>query len=266
MSVLDLFSLEGRTALVTGSSSGIGQAQAVALAEAGAVVAIHGTRPEKLADTEAKIRAVGGTCVSLCAPLDGDRARCHALVEEAAERLGGLDILINCAGTNRRKRIEEVTEDDWQTIMKVNLDSVFWVSQAAQPLMCDRGGGKVLHVGSMTTFRGLGMLAPYGATKAALGLLTQTMAVEWARYNIQVNCLAPGFIVTPLTEAGLVNDPDRRKWIMERVPARRLGYPADLAGTTLFLCSQASDYVTGQTVAVDGGFLTGGSWEKEPGD
>ncbi|MFM7321229.1 MAG: SDR family NAD(P)-dependent oxidoreductase [Armatimonadota bacterium] len=266
MGILDLFSLEGRTALVTGSSSGIGQAQAVALAEAGATVAIHGSNPDKIAETTRLIEAVGGTCHASLVPLDGERDTCRRLVDDAAEALGGLDIVINCAGTNRRKRIEDVEPDDWEAIFRVNLDSVFWVSQAARPHLCDRGGGKILHIGSLTTFRGLGMLGPYAATKAAVGRLTETMAVEWARYDIQVNCLAPGFIETPLTKQGLFGDPVRRRWIMERVPARRPGYPSDLVGATLFLCSPASDFVTGQTLAVDGGFLTGGSWEIEPGD
>jgi len=266
MGILDLFSLEGRTALVTGSSSGIGQAQAVALAEAGATVAVHGSDPAKVAATVALVEAVGGTCHPVVARLDGKQDSCQELVDGVAEALGGLDILINCAGTNRRKRIEDVEPEDWEAIFKVNLDSLFWTSQAAQPHLCDRGGGKVLHIGSLTTYRGLGMLGPYAATKAAVGRLTETMAVEWARYNIQVNCLAPGFIETPLTKQGLFGDPVRRRWIMERVPARRPGYPADLLGATVFLCSSASDFVTGQTLAVDGGFLTGGSWEIEPGD
>jgi NAD(P)-dependent dehydrogenase (short-subunit alcohol dehydrogenase family) len=262
----DLFSLTGRKALVTGSSSGIGQAQAVALAEAGAQVVVHGTDAGKIERTRELIAGVGGVSHALAAPLDGNRASCHRVVADAAERMGGLDILINCAGTNRRKRIEDVEEDDWESILRVNLDSLFWLSQAACAQMREGGGGKLLHVGSLTTFRGLGMLGPYGATKAAVGLLTQTMAVEWARYNIQVNCLAPGFIETPLTAQGLFGDQVRRRWIHERVPARRPGYPSDLVGATVFLCSPASDFVTGQTLAVDGGFLTGGSWEQEPGD
>jgi len=262
----DMFSLEGRKALVTGSSSGIGQAQAVALAEAGACVVVHGTDSAKIERTREMIEASGGKSFGLAAPLTGSRSDCHRLVAEAAGMLGGIDILINCAGTNRRKRIEEVEEEDWEAIMKVNLDSLFWLSQAACVSMRESGGGKILHVGSLTTFRGLGMLAPYGATKAAVGLLTQTMAVEWARYNIQVNCLAPGFIETPLTAQGLFGDPVRRRWIHERVPARRPGYPSDLVGATVFLCSSAADFVTGQTLAVDGGFLTGGSWEPEPAD
>jgi len=266
MGMGEMFSLAGKRALVTGSSSGIGQAQAVALAEAGATVVVHGTQSEKIERTRALISDAGAKSFGLCAPLTGKRADCHRLVEEATGLLGGLDILINCAGTNRRKRIEDVTEEDWDAILSVNLDSVFWLSQAACGAMRTAGGGKVLHVGSLTTFRGLGMLAPYGATKAAIGLLTQTMAVEWARYNIQVNCLAPGFIETPLTAQGLFGDPVRSRWIRERVPARRPGYPDDLVGATVFLCSGASDFVTGQTLAVDGGFLTGGSWEPEPGD
>jgi NAD(P)-dependent dehydrogenase (short-subunit alcohol dehydrogenase family) len=254
-----LFNLAGKTALVTGSSSGIGQAQAVVLAEAGAIVGVHGTQDEKIAETLRQIETAGGKGVALPGAL-GEVSACQDLIGRAAQEMGGLDILINCAGTSRRKPILEFTEAEYDHLMNLNLKSVFFLSQAAAPLMRERGGGKILNIGSLTTFRGLGMLSVYGATKAAIGLLTQTMAVEWAEYNIQVNCLAPGFIETPLTAQGLFADPHRRQWIMDRVPAKRPGYPADLVGATLFFCSAASDFTTGQTLAVDGGFLTGGSW------
>jgi NAD(P)-dependent dehydrogenase (short-subunit alcohol dehydrogenase family) len=258
-----LFSLNGKTALVTGSSSGIGQAQAIALAEAGATVAIHGTSEEKIADTLQQIAAVGGKAIALPQRLDGDAAGCAQLVQSAAAQLGRLDILINCAGMNRRKVVLDVTEDDYDTIMSVNLKSLYFISQAAAEVMKAQGhGGKVLHIGSLTSFRGMGMLSVYGATKAATARLAEHMAVEWAKYNIQVNCLAPGFIETPLTAKGLFADPVRREWILDRVPAKRPGYPSDLIGATLFLCSPASDFVTGQTLAVDGGFLTGGGWPE----
>lgn len=264
--IQQLFSLNGKRALITGSSSGIGQALAVALAEAGAAVAVHGTNETKLAETKRQIDEVGGLSVTLPATLDGSPETCRRLIADAVHRLGGLDILIHCAGSNRRKRIEEVTPDDWETITRVHLDCTFWLAQAALPHLRAAGGGKIVTIGSMTTFRGFGMVGPYAATKAAVGRLTQTMAVEWARDNIQANCLAPGFIETPLTRQELFGDPERRRWILRGTPARRPGYPADLIGATIFLCSAASDFVTGQTLAVDGGFLTGGSWERDPGD
>ena len=256
-----MFILNGKKALITGASGGIGSALAEAFAGAGASVGLNGTRREALEGVAEKITAAGGSCAVLPASLDSVES-CRRLVTEATDALGGLDILIACAGINRRKRIEDVTEDDYDAIMQVNLKSVFFLCQAAHPVMKATGGGKILTIGSMTTFRGLGMLSVYGMTKAATSLLTQTMAVEWARDNIQVNCLAPGFIETPLTAAGLFGDPVRREWILSRVPARRPGYPSDLTGAALFLCSDAANFITGQTLAADGGFLTGDSWEQ----
>jgi gluconate 5-dehydrogenase len=262
MSILErLFSLEGRVALVTGSSSGIGQAQAVALAEAGAHVMVHGTNPEKIKETLEMIKAVGGTASSLTLSLDGNVAVCEKLIADTVAHFGKIDILINCAGMNRRKVVLDVTEDDYDTIMNVNLKSAYFLSQAAAKQMKAQGhGGKILQVGSLTSYRGMGWLSVYGATKAALARLTEHMAVEWAGYNIQVNCLAPGFIETPLTKVGLWSDPARTTWIMDRVPAKRPGYPEDLIGATILLCSPGANFLTGQTLAVDGGFLTGGSF------
>ena len=257
-----MFSLNGKKALITGASGGIGSALAAAFAEAGAAVGLSGTRAEKLEADAAAIRAAGGTCAVLPASLDSVES-CRKLIADTVDALGGLDIVVPCAGINRRKRIEDVTEDDYDAIMQVNLKSVFFLCQAAHPILKAAGGGKILTIGSMTTFRGLGMLSVYGMTKAATGLITQTMAVEWARDNIQVNCLAPGFIETPLTAVGLFGDPVRREWMMSRVPARRPGYPSDLTGAALFLCSDAANFITGQTLAADGGFLTGDSWEPD---
>ncbi|MCA1595782.1 MAG: SDR family oxidoreductase [Chloroflexi bacterium] len=214
-----LFGLEGKAALVTGASGGIGRALALGLAEAGAAIGIHG------------------------------RSR--------------LDVLVNCAGMNRRKPIKDATVDDFNTIIAANLRSVYFLSQAAYPMMKKQGGGKIVNIGSLTSTMGLGGVSVYGMTKAAMAQLTRTMAVEWARDNIQVNCLAPGFIVTPLTEAGLFGDDHRRRWILDRIPAGRPGGPDDLVGTALFMASAASDYLTGQLISVDGGFLAGGSWLKE---
>jgi NAD(P)-dependent dehydrogenase (short-subunit alcohol dehydrogenase family) len=257
-----LFSLDGRAALVTGASSGIGRAIAVAYAEAGAVVALNGTREEGLAETARLIAEVGGRSVSLPAELS-EVERCRRLVADAHAALGRLDILVNCAGMNRRKPIVEVTEEDWDTIQAVNLKSAFFLSQAAHPLMAAQGGGKIVNIGSMTSSLGIGTVAVYGTTKAALAQLTKSMAVEWARDNIQVNCLAPGWIVTPLTEKGLFGDPIKKRWIIQRIPAGRPGTPDDLTGTAVFLAAPASDYLTGQLISVEGGFLAGGTWQHD---
>lgn len=260
MDIASLFRLDGKRALITGSSSGIGQMQAIALVDCGARVVVHGSNQTKIDETLRLIGAAGGEGHGLCVPLDGNRAVCKQLVDAAADLLGGLDIVINCAGTNRRKELEDVTEEDYEVIRSVNLDSLYWISQASIAHLRAAGGGKILHVGSLTTFRGFGMLSVYGLTKGAVGQLTQSMACELAKYNIQVNGIAPGFIDTPLTTAGLFGDPARKKWIMDRIPAGRRGLPEDLAGATVFLCSAASSYVSGQMLAVDGAFLTGGSW------
>ena len=258
----DLFSLEGKTALITGASGGIGRALSVGLARAGANVGLSGTNEENLAETRRLVVEAGGKCAILPANL-GDVESCKRLITEAANKLGRLDILINNAGMNRRMPIAEFSEDDYETIMNVNLRSIFFLSQAVQPIMRAQGGGKIIHIGSMTTFLGLGNVAIYGMTKSAIGQLTKTMAVEWARDNIQVNCIAPGFIKTPLTEKSQWGDPHRSKWILERIPMRKPGMPEDLVGTALLLSSAASSYLTGQTIAVDGGFLAGGSWTKD---
>lgn len=257
-----LFSLEGKSALVTGSSGGIGSDVAVALAEAGAFVGLSGTNREHLVDTQKRVEEAGGRCALLPADL-GTVENCRRLIADAQQTLGRLDILINNAGINRRKPIVEFTEDDYETIMNVNLRSIFFLCQAAHPVMKAQGGGKIVNVGSMTSLIGIGNVAVYGMTKAAVGQLTKTQAVEWAKDNIQVNCLAPGFIKTPLTAQGQWADPHISKWILDRVPARRPGQPADLVGTVLLLSSPASDYLTGQIIAVDGGFLAGGSWVKD---
>jgi NAD(P)-dependent dehydrogenase (short-subunit alcohol dehydrogenase family) len=254
------FSLAGKAALVTGASGGIGRALAVGIAGAGAAVALHGRSESQLAETATAVCDVGGSCVTLAADL-ADPAACAALVDDAAAKLGRLDILVNCAGMNRRKPIESVTDDDYDTIMNVNLRSAYLLSRAAREVMIRHGGGKILHVVSLTSFIGLGGTSVYGMSKAALAQLAKTQAVEWAPDNIQVNCLAPGFIATPLTQGPLFGDEKRRKWILGRIPAKRPGTPDDMVAAVLFMCGPGSAYLTGQTIAVDGGVLAGGSWD-----
>ena len=254
-----LFSLEGKAALVTGGSSGIGRAIAVGLAGAGARVGVHGTKPEGIEETRRLISESGGSSEHLRADL-GDVGNCRSLVDEARGKLGRVDILINCAGMNRRKPAETFTEDDFDAITGVNQKAAFFLCEAVFPIMKSQGGGKIVNIGSMTSYIGVGNVGIYGMTKAALAQLTKPLAVEWAEHNIQVNCLAPGFIKTPLTEKGLFGDPKITDWILKRVPQRRPGAPEDMVGLAIYLCAPASDYMTGQVIAVDGGFLAGGSW------
>ncbi len=255
-----LFSLEGKTALITGAGGGIGRALAVAFAEAGAVIGAHNRSQDALDETARQIERAGGTVECLSGDL-AEPSACATLVAEAHAALGRLDILVNCAGMNRRKPIAEVTPDDFDTIMAANLRSAFFVSQAAHAVMRTEGGGKIINIGSLTTLMGLGEVSVYGLTKAGLGQLTKTMALEWARDNIQVNCLAPGFIDTPLTHTSIWGDDKKRTWVLDRTPAKRPGLPEDLLGAALLLASQASAFITGQTITVDGGYLAGGWWD-----
>lgn len=255
-----LFSLTGKTALVTGASGGIGRALAVGLAGAGATVGLHGRSEVQLSETAAEIARNGGKSALLIADLK-DREACAGLIGAAKSALGRLDILVNCAGMNRRKPIRSVSDDDFDTIVDVNLRAPFFLSQAAQPVMKAQGGGKIIHIGSLTCFVGLGHVSVYGVTKSALAQLTKTQAVEWAPDNIQVNCLAPGFIKTPLTDVSLWQKDHQREWMLSRTPAKRPGTPEDLIGATLFMAGAGSAFFTGQTITVDGGVLAGGSWE-----
>jgi 2-deoxy-D-gluconate 3-dehydrogenase len=256
-----LFSLQGKSALITGAGGGIGQVLAVALAEAGATVGLHDLNAERLVEAQGAVAAAGGEAITLAADLQEVDA-CRQLVSDAQAALGRLDILVNCAAMNRRKPIAAVTQDDFDTIVAVNLRSIYFLGQAVQPFMRAQGGGKIIHVGSINIFYGLDTVSVYGLAKGALAQLTKVMAVEWAGDNIQVNCLAPGFMDTPLSKA-VWADEHKANWLRTRIPARRPGKPEELLGVFLLLASPASSYLTGQTMVVDGGFLAGGSWERD---
>lgn len=256
-----LFSLEGKVALITGGSGGIGRVLAVGLAEAGALVAVHGRKPEEIDATCKLIEGVGGRALALPAEL-ADPKVARQLVESTYGEFKRLDILINCAATNRRKPIVEVTEEDYDAIMAVNLKSVYFLTQAAHPYLRENGGGKVIHIGSINVQYGLDTVSVYGASKGGMHQLTKVMAVEWAPDNIQVNCIVPGFIYTQLS-APLWADEKRAHWFRSRLPMRRPGQPEELVGMMLFLASHASDYVTGQSFVIDGGFTAGGSWHRD---
>lgn len=256
-----VFSLAGKGVLITGAGGGIGSVLALALARAGAVVGISDVALTRLQDTARMIREAGGQAVTLQADLSRTDS-CTKLASEARATLGSLDVLINCAAINRREPIEQVSEESYHAIMAVNLESTFFLCQAVHPIMREQGGGKIINVGSINCFYGLGSVSVYGATKAAVSQLTRVMAVEWARDNIQVNCLAPGFILTPLTEESLWGVEDTRDWLLDRIPSRRPGKPDELVGAVLLMASAASAYMTGETLVVDGGFLAGGWWER----
>jgi len=257
-----LFSLEGRVALITGASGGIGSVLAVAFAEAGAIVAVHGSTRAKADSIRERVEKAGGKAVAVAGNLRG-AAACQQLVAETQREMDRLDILVNCAGTNRRKPIRDVTEDDWDAIADVNLKSVFFLCQAVHPIMKRQKGGRIINIGSVTSTDGLGGVSVYGATKSAVWQLTRTMALEWAKDNVLVNCLAPGFLHTPLTAEGLWGDTHRKKWLNERIALGRPGQPSEVVGAALLLASPAASYITGQIINVDGGYLAGGSWLRE---
>jgi len=250
-----LFDLADRAAVVTGASSGLGRSIATALAAAGAAVVLVARRAAELASVKEEIEAAGGRAASLAADL-ADRAVLRACAANAAQPFGAPDILVCAAGINPRKPILEVTDEDWDTTMRINLDAPFFMAQALAPAMIDRGWGRIINVASLQSVRAFTNGAPYGASKGGLMQLTRAQAQAWSRHGVNANAIAPGFFATPLTSA-LANDPKRWGELAEQTFVKRNGEAQDLWGTVLFLASRASDYVTGQTLFVDGGYTAG---------
>lgn len=252
MSSLDLFSLEGKVAVVTGGGTGLGRGMALALAGAGADIALVGLKTG-LADAAAEIRALGRRALEIEADLSNVELA-DGIMQQVLSELGGLDILINCAGTIRRAPALEVTPADWDFVININQRAVFFLSQAAGKIMAARGGGKIINIASMLSFQG-GILVPsYTASKHAVAGITKALANEWASRQICVNAIAPGYMATDNT-APLRADPVRSASILERIPAGRWGAPDDLQGAAIFLASAASNYVNGHVLCVDGGWM-----------
>ena len=249
----ELFRLDGKRALVTGASRGLGAAMAEALAGAGADVAVHGnTRPPE--ETRQRVEGLGRRAVSLVGDL-GDRGFALGLVDQAAAALGGLDILVNNAGTIRRAPAADHPDGDWEAVLGVNLTAVFLLARAAgRRFLAGKQPGKIINVASLLSFQGGVTVPGYAAAKGGVAQLTKALANEWAASGINVNAIAPGYMSTDNTEA-LRNDPVRSRQILERIPAGRWGAPADLAGAAVFLAAPASDYVHGHVLVVDGGWL-----------
>ncbi|CAM3224691.1 SDR family NAD(P)-dependent oxidoreductase [Sporolactobacillus spathodeae] len=251
MAAQHLFDLEGKTALVTGAGRGLGRGYARALAQAGCFCICAGRRQADLADTVAAISAQGGKAEA--AVLDvTDRAGCRTL----ADRYPQIDILVNNAGFEAPEPFLDVTEAHYDAIMAVNLKGVFFLSQVVAGKMKEQGHGKIINIASLGSYLGLAASSVYCASKGAIVQLTKTMAIELASDNIQVNAIAPGYFLTQMTQP-FFDDPAHKSWIETRIPAGRIGDPEDLSGALVFLSSHASDYVTGQTIAVDGGWLAG---------
>ena len=245
------FDLTGRRALVTGANTGIGQAIAVALAEAGADVAVAG-RSEPT-DTLRLIEAAGRKAVNIKVDL-GSIEPVERVVAEAVAGLGGIDILVNNAGIIRRDDLLDFTEADWDAVIDTNLKTLFFLSQAAARHMAAQECGKIINIASLLTFQGGIRVPSYAAAKSGVGGVTKAMANELAPKGVQVNAIAPGYISTNNT-AALQGDETRNRQILERIPTGRWGRPEDIAGAAVFLASSAADYVTGQVLAVDGGWL-----------
>ncbi len=251
--VLDDFRLDGRVALVTGAGRGLGQAMALALAEAGADIA--GSGAHDLEQTGAAVRALGRRYLPLTRDLlTATPADLQGLVAQVTGGLGRLDILVNNAGIIPRAAALDLTEAEWDAGLQINLKAVFFLSQAAARPMLAQGGGKIINIASVLSFQGGLRVPAYTASKSGLAGLTRALANEWAVHNINVNGIAPGYMVTDNT-AALRADPTRTAAIMERIPAGRWGEPADLRGTIVYLASAASNYMHGTIVAVDGGWL-----------
>jgi 2-dehydro-3-deoxy-D-gluconate 5-dehydrogenase len=247
---MNLFDLKGKAALVTGGNGGIGLGMARGLAESGATVAIAGRDKTKNAQA---LKALGAKTISLEADLRDEKS-CRAMVEQAAERLGRLDILINNAGINIRKPPQELSIAEWKEVIDTNLTSTFVCSQIAYPVMKAAKGGKIINIGSMLSIFGAAFAPAYGASKGGVVQLTKSMATAWAKDNIQVNAVLPGWIDTDLTRAAREQVKGLNSMVLMRTPAQRWGNPDDLSGIAVFLASRASDFVTGTAIPVDGGY------------
>lgn len=251
--ILDKFKLDGKVALVTGASSGIGQAIAIALAEAGANAACHSRTVGQADDTIRRIEALGQRALSVVGDI-AEKQIPARIASEAIEHFGRIDILINNAGTIRRSPAVDYSEDDWSAVIEVNLSSVFRLSQAVGRRMVEQGSGKIVNVASLLSFQGGITVTAYTASKSGVAGLTRALANEWAKHGVNVNAIAPGYIATANT-AALRADETRNRQILERIPASRWGELVDLAGAAVFLSSPASDYMHGHILVVDGGWM-----------
>ena len=252
--MVGMFDLSGKTALVTGASSGIGRGLAEGLAGAGAGVVVSARRGENLAEVVGTIEKAGGEAVAVVGDLSKGEDR-ERLVAESLDWRGGVDILVNCAGINRRGPSVDVSVEDWQAVLELDLTVPFLLSQAIGRSMIERGkGGSIINITSLCSSVTRAEIAAYTAAKGGLAMLTKSLAVEWGQYGIRVNAIGPGYIRTEMTQV-LVDDPKFREWITSRTPAGRWGEPMDLVGPVVLLASDAGSFVNGQVIYVDGGLL-----------
>jgi gluconate 5-dehydrogenase len=250
---LQLFDLTGKRALVTGSSQGIGLSLAEGLGRAGASVILNARTASRLDEAVADLRAKGIDATGVVFDVT-DYEQVVAAVDRIEHEIGSIDILVNNAGIQRRSPLEDYPVETWHEIVRANLDSVFFVGQAVGKHMIARGRGKIINIGSLMSEAARYSIAPYTATKGAVKNLTKGMCTDWARYNIQVNAIGPGYFATPLNKA-LVENPEFDAWLKKRTPAGRWGRTEELQGVAIFLASSAADFVNGQIIYVDGGIL-----------
>jgi len=254
---MKLFDLAGKVAVVTGGNGGIGLGMAKGLAEAGATIAVAAQNAAKAETAMAALKALGAKATFFAVDV-AKEADCRAMIAAVAKQCGRLDILVNCAGIAIRKRPEAYTDSEWHRVIGVNLTGTFACSQAAIPEMQKAGGGKIINIGSMMSIFGGPLSAPYAASKGAVVQLTKSLAVAWAKDNIQVNAILPGWIDTDLTASARQQMEGLNERVLARTPVGRWGQPREFAGIAVFLASAASDFVTGTAIPVDGGFSVSG--------
>jgi len=250
---LSAFDLKGRVAVVTGGNGGIGLGMARGMAAAGAAIVVAGRNREKSARAVTELEGLGAQAVAIEVDV-ADEASVNALIHASAERWGRLDVLVNNAGTNIRKQPQDLTLDEWRRVLDTNLTSAFLASRAAYPGMKAQGGGKIINIGSMMSIFGASFASAYAASKGGMVQFTKALATAWARDNIQVNAVLPGWIDTELTEGARREVPGLHERVLARTPAGRWGVGDDLAGIAVFLAGRASDFVTGTAIPVDGGY------------
>jgi len=255
-----LFSLQGKSTLITGGAGSLGTLISKAFAQRGADVTIQDLNKERLDEVRKAITAGSGKVFSIAADLS-DPTECARVVSESNQLMGGLDIVINTAGINRRKPISEVTEDDFDAIVSVNMKAIYFISQAAHPIMKSGGGGAIVNMSSLSARYSYNTISVYAATKAAVSSITRSAAREWAKDKIRVNCIEPSVIKTDFTKP-LWGEPHRTKWFDETTPIGRLSNPDEIIGSVIFLATDASSYITGQSIVIDGGILSGGDWDS----
>jgi 2-deoxy-D-gluconate 3-dehydrogenase len=250
-----MFDLTGKVAIVTGGNGGIGLGMARGLAQVGAAVVVAGRNEKKNADAVANLEALGARAAATVLDVS-DEASCKAMAAFAKQRFGRVDILINNAGVNNRKAPEAYPPEEFAAILDTNINGVWRCCMACLPAMQEAGAGKVINIGSVTSLFGVPFAAPYATSKGAVLQMSRALAAAWAKHNIQVNCVLPGWIDTDLTRRARAQVPELHDNVLRRTPAGRWGAPDDLAGVAAFLASPASDFVTGAAIPVDGGYMS----------